>query len=715
MDIKLKKTHKKLKVIIILLTIVVPAIAMVSLYPKMGRLANEYIEKESYTEYNYFLNENFVRDAVALLSGEQAQKAYSENIITETELYLEKEDIKENVNRLKSSGVVYAYAYTDETNQTGGNITDVKAERLANYVIQGGATLMPMDLLEEAGFSGCYIVEFGTYGAKLCNGVYTVDDVYCDFDVSVAGYPRSLVPKNMKAVFFVENESEYIDVTEYSYNQDFEGAYFEIGALVPMFISIVFVAFVALVLPLFKRLETGNERVFKIPAEIACVIGGLVAFAMVGMFYLMSYTNYNFLAQYFDANGLINILGYTVSTGMVYKLLIVANVVCWIICFAFEYMVITIVRQFVSHPVIFIKERFIVINLSRKIYKWLKIKVKKVYVKTVDIIKSFETNKLLLLVLIVNFVVAVLAIFCDIFIGVPVFLVYTVVAYILVYRKYQKVCMQFEEVMLTVEKMAEGNLKIEIEEDLGVFEPIGVELAKIKDSFEKALIEEAKSRDMKTELITNVSHDLKTPLTAIITYIDLLKNEGITEEERQQYINTLDIKSQRLKALIEDLFEVSKANSGNVNLNKMDVDVVGLMKQVRLELEDKITESNVKFKWIFPEEKVIVSLDGQKTYRIFANLINNITKYSLSGSRAYVEVLDRKDSVIITFKNISATEIDCDVENLTERFVRGDASRNSEGSGLGLAIVKSFVELQDGKFSIEVDGDLFKATIQWKK
>ena len=150
-------------------------------------------------------------------------------------------------------------------------------------------------------------------------------------------------------------------------------------------------------------------------------------------------------------------------------------------------------------------------------------------------------------------------------------------------------------------------------------------------------------------------------------------------------------------------------------MNFMDVDVVNLMKQVRLEMEDKIMNSNLTFRWNFPEEKIILSLDGQRTYRIFENLLNNILKYAMPGSRVYVDVKNLEKEVEIIFRNISASELDYNVEHLTDRFVRGDSSRNTEGSGLGLAIVKSFVELQHGTFRIEVDGDLFKAIIIWKK
>ena len=264
--------------------------------------------------------------------------------------------------------------------------------------------------------------------------------------------------------------------------------------------------------------------------------------------------------------------------------------------------------------------------------------------------------------------------------------------------------------------MAEGNLKIALkEEELGVMKPIGVELGRVQQGFSKAVAEEAKSQSMKTELITNVSHDLKTPLTAIITYVDLLKKEDITEEERKSYIATLDQKSQRLKVLIEDLFEVSKANSGTISMNFMEVDVVNLMKQVRLEMEDKIAASGLIFRWNLPEDKVILSLDGQRTYRVFENLLNNILKYSMPNSRVYIDILKNEQDVQVVFKNMSAEELNFDSERLTERFVRGDVSRKTEGSGLGLAIVKSFVELQRGKVEVSVDGDLFKVVLVWKR
>ena len=214
---------------------------------------------------------------------------------------------------------------------------------------------------------------------------------------------------------------------------------------------------------------------------------------------------------------------------------------------------------------------------------------------------------------------------------------------------------------------------------------------------------------MKTDLISNVSHDLKTPLTAIITYADLLKDENLSEEKRKQYIETLDRKAQRLQVLIEDLFEMSKATSGNITLNIENIDVIALMKQTLLELEDKLEEANLS------EGKVILPLDSQRTFRVFENLVINMTKYAMPNTRVFIDIIENKDNVEIIMKNMAAEEITFNVDTIAERFVRGDESRNTEGSGLGLAIAKSFVELQGGIFNISVDGDLFKVKIVFVK
>ena len=188
----------------------------------------------------------------------------------------------------------------------------------------------------------------------------------------------------------------------------------------------------------------------------------------------------------------------------------------------------------------------------------------------------------------------------------------------------------------------------------------------------------------------------------------------MTEEDREKYIDILEQKSMRLKVLIEDLFDISKATSKSMPLNLVEVDLVNLIKQVRLELYDRIEASGIEFRWNLPEDKVALMLDSQKTYRIFENLLVNITKYAMPGTRAYVD-MTVGDWVSVTFKNISANEITVSPQELMERFVRGDEARNTDGSGLGMAIAKSFTEVQGGEMAVEIEADLFRVTVKWRK
>ena len=314
-------------------------------------------------------------------------------------------------------------------------------------------------------------------------------------------------------------------------------------------------------------------------------------------------------------------------------------------------------------------------------------------------------------IVMVNF----LGILSSYFFGIWGVIVYSIVFLSILLNASIKIGKNYDRLVSYVESLSNGKFDIDMSENLGAFNYLKNKLIKVKEGLKKAILEEVKSQNMKTELISNVSHDLKTPLTSIITYVDLLKQKGITEEEREKYINTIDKKSQRLKSLIEDLFEVSKANSGNIKLNIVDVDVVSLMKQTEFELEDKIKESGLKFKNNFPNKKLILPLDSEKTYRVFENLIINALKYSLKGSRVYIIIEEHEEDVEVVFKNISSEEIEFKPEEISERFVRGDKSRNTEGSGLGLAIAKSFTEVQKGAFKIEIDGDLFKVILNLKK
>lgn len=222
---------------------------------------------------------------------------------------------------------------------------------------------------------------------------------------------------------------------------------------------------------------------------------------------------------------------------------------------------------------------------------------------------------------------------------------------------------------------------------------------------------QVKSERLKTELITNVSHDLRTPLTSIINYTELLKGKNLTEEQRISYVDIIDRKSHRLKMLIDDLFEVSKMVSGNMELKKEKIDLVQLLQQALAEYDESIQASSLQFRIVNKEIFLYAFVDGQKLWRVFDNLIGNIIKYSLEHSRVYIQMEKKEDKGIIIFKNISKYELNDGAEELYERFKRGDASRHTEGSGLGLAIAKSIMDLHNGILEIETDGDLFKVIL----
>ena len=232
----------------------------------------------------------------------------------------------------------------------------------------------------------------------------------------------------------------------------------------------------------------------------------------------------------------------------------------------------------------------------------------------------------------------------------------------------------------------------------------------IKDGYKIALNEKIKNEKLKTELISNISHDLKTPLTSIINYVNILNGDNITEEEKKYYLTILDKNSKRLKTLIDDLFEISKLNSGKMTIEKNQIDIISFVYQSIGEYSNLYEEKNIDFKVNTNEDSLIFNLDGKLMSRVFENIIINALKYSLSNTRVYVDIIDKENSVEISFKNISNYEMDFNPNDMFERFIRADKSRNSsiEGSGIGLAIAKSIVELHNGSINVEVEGDMFK-------
>lgn len=275
---------------------------------------------------------------------------------------------------------------------------------------------------------------------------------------------------------------------------------------------------------------------------------------------------------------------------------------------------------------------------------------------------------------------------------------------------------QTQELYKCAKEMAEGNLdrKADTSKMFWVFRAHGEHLNQISDGMAKAVEARMKSEHLKTELITNVSHDIKTPLTSIINYVDLLQKDDMDEKTRQEYIEVLSRQSARLKKLIEDLVEASKASTGNIQINWADIDANMLLEQAVAEYEDKLANAGLKVVFTRSEVPAVIRADGQHLWRVFDNLLANISKYAMPGTRVYASVIHETGSVRIEFKNISREALNVSSDELMERFVRGDSSRNTEGSGLGLSIANSLCTLMRADFKLSIDGDLFKAVIEFK-
>ena len=236
----------------------------------------------------------------------------------------------------------------------------------------------------------------------------------------------------------------------------------------------------------------------------------------------------------------------------------------------------------------------------------------------------------------------------------------------------------------------------------------------MENGIENAVKLKSRSDKMRVELITNVSHDLKTPLTSIINYADLLCEEELPENAKE-YANSLREKSYKLKAMVQDVFELSKATSGNLTVEKQTLDLSKLIRQTLADMDERIQDSNLTFKTVFPEENVYIEGDGEKLYRTFQNLYINALQYSLDNSRIYTIVKVEDGMAVVCIKNTSKWELNIDTEEIVERFVRADESRTTEGSGLGLSISKSFVEACGGEFKVLTDADMFTVEIRFEQ
>lgn len=386
------------------------------------------------------------------------------------------------------------------------------------------------------------------------------------------------------------------------------------------------------------------------------------------------------------------------------KILISVFLLCYLIGYAcLAVWVSTTIRRLKA-------KQFIRSFLTYKVCRWIKVTLEKIFRKVTD---KQNTNRKITIIY-WGFVAISIILACFLWSGIGFLIL--IAFWIWAYYKLLQYNKKLQKINEALRNIYEGNPNVKLnEEELeGTLKIMAKYINDIAGGFTNAIEQSLKSERFKTELITNVSHDIKTPLTSIINYVDLLKKQDINNAQIEQYIAVLDKKSQRLKKLIEDLVEASKVSSGNVKLNMEVINLKELLNQTIGEFEDKLEKKHLKIEMDLPNENVLIKADNRYLYRVIENVFSNISKYALEGSRVYIKLEKQKEEVYLEFKNISKDKLNISAEELMQRFVRGDKSRYTEGSGLGLSIAESLTELQGGKFNIDIDGDLFKVEIKWK-
>ena len=391
--------------------------------------------------------------------------------------------------------------------------------------------------------------------------------------------------------------------------------------------------------------------------------------------------------------------------GEINYIFILIGAICYFVCYAScAVLGVTTIKRLKA-------KKFIKSFLTYKLIRWFWNKIKRFLNMMNQHVK--ETKRLFLyyiLFLIISMILVSLSTT-----GIAVILL--IGFWIWIYYQMKKYIVEQEKIKMALKNIYEGKTDIKLNEAelQGVLREMAIYIKDIAGGFSNAIEESLKSERLKTELITNVSHDIKTPLTSIINYVDLLKKEDIQDEKAKEYIEILDQKSQRLKKLTEDLVEASKVSSGNVKLNLEEIKIKELLNQTIGEFKDRFEKKNLEIEMQIPKQDIKIKADNRYLYRIIENLFSNITKYALDSSRVYIDVKESGNSVNIIIKNISKDKLNISSDELMQRFVRGDKSRYTEGSGLGLSIAKSLTELQGGKFNIKIDGDLFRVDMKWNK
>lgn len=701
----MQKTHKLTLFMLVMIVFVSGGMLVSYSFIKKEAVA---VQSDFYSDH-VFIEENIINSNYAfyykLLEQNMDQKLTPYDVfIKESGILLEgisKEEFNKTVQEwLRSALTGYSNLhYYVEDIKTGQNISNIEIDK-ATQALQQDYQFYTLFQYDEEGK-----IEFlQTYGTQSKIFEKIVIERSHAKRFSYTQQAQSMQPIRNTVYFYgIPKDIINIDYLTAQINTELSTGYLSVtNKVITLWIAIIIIGAVLCSYKTIKELGWFNKLI-KIPTEIFVSLLGLIIIIQI------NHAPWS-IEQYYD--GFIErFLGiYIGKLNLPQMILNVIHFVQWGIYFGAVWIGIWLVKDMYYKGIFKFLGNYSLVGkcihlIRNKIYRWIQ-KIRHLDIKQVN--KSNVLNQIFILG-------TVMTICCTLWLfGIIGVIVYCMTIYSVVSAVLKYIQQDYKKLLQHTSHIAEGNLEgVMTQEDLGMFEPLKMHVTKIQRDFKHSIEEEMHSQKFKTDLITNVSHDLKTPLTSIVSYIDLLKQEGISEEQRKEYIDILERKASRLQILIEDLFEMSKASSGNIQLNKEKVELVALVKETLFELEDKISASDITFRTKFPQDKVYLMLDSARTFRIFENLISNITKYGCKHTRAYIQVEEDEQEVRIEMKNIAKEELNFDEEEITERFVRGDESRHTEGSGLGLAIAKSFVELQGGKLKISIDGDLFKVCVHF--
>ncbi len=665
-------------ILVFILTISIIDVSITSQYGEM-KGPEEYIETEEFgIEYLLTLSYN-VRN---ISKDKNRMKFYEENEENEE---LPKEDPYDNYTQIDDESYEYPVYYEiDDYNRT-------KISHYINYIIIDKETgnmftnIQSNDYLEEINKLKTEKTNWNYQDGNISTNISTINQKSAKYITSsyysIDNFEGYEVYSNIDPTTLTYSNSLYVQQTVYNI---FKGHENLPTYLIPLSSILIIVMIIYLIWAIGHEKGKDGIQLNSID-RISYEIISIVIIFVIGM--------------------MISFAIASIETQIPQKILMSVFLLCYLIGYAsLAVWVSTTIRRLKA-------KQFIRSFLTYKICRWMKVTIEKIFRKVTD--KENSNRKMTILYW--GFVLISMILACTMWTGIG--LLVLIAFWIWAYYKLLQYNKKVQKINEALRNIYEGNPNIKLnEEELeGTLKIMAKYINDIAGGFTNAIEQSLKSERLKTELITNVSHDIKTPLTSIINYVDLLKKQEINNAQIEQYIAVLDKKSQRLKKLIEDLVEASKVSSGNVKLNIEVINLKELLNQTVGEFEDKLEKKNLKLEMDLPNENVRIKADNRYLYRVIENVFSNISKYALEGSRVYIKLEEQKDEVYLEFKNISKDKLNISAEELMQRFVRGDKSRYTEGSGLGLSIAESLTELQGGNFKIDIDGDLFKVEIRWIK